>query len=244
MIMRDVHSLGGYLAWLAKRLIHLDQPYLITGPQAAYRYHRWLTPLENLVTLQVYTEDVPLWHQMGGDCCQVFERPPTTAQVQTTQEAVILDTALEPERYRRRRTMDGLAFVGPEDFCLDLVERARGETSPAEAAAIIIAQRDSLAWDLLLDQAERRGLVRRLGALLEAINAETEADLVPPKVIEELGRRVDTAHIPLETVSYPVGRHQSVPLSYQPIAERWGMRLTLPRYVIAKVVMDLQPQRS
>jgi len=234
----------GSLAWLAKRLIHLDQPYLITGPQAAYRYHRWLTPLENLVTLQVYMEDVPLWHQMGGDGCQVFERPPTTAQVQAAQEVIILDTALEPERYRRRRTMDGLDFVGPEDLCLDLVERARGETRPAEAAAIIIAQRDSLAWDLLLDQAERRGLVRRLGALLEAINTETGADLVPPEVIEELGRRVDTAHIPLETVSYPVGRHQSVPPLYQPIAERWGMRLTLPRYVIAKVVTNLQPQRS
>ncbi|MBE9506520.1 MAG: hypothetical protein IMY86_00585, partial [Chloroflexi bacterium] len=226
------------------RLPHLYRPYLITGPQAAYEYHRWLTPLENLVTLQVYAEDAPIWHQMTGEGCQVFETPPTTAQVHAAQEAVILDTALEPERYRRRRVMGGLAFVGPEDLCLDLVERARGETSPAEAVAIIIAQRDSLTWDLLLDQAEQRGLVRCLGTLLEAINTETEADLVPPRVIEELGRRVDTAHTSLETMSYPMGRHQSVPPSYQPIAERWGMRLTLPRYVIGKVVMDLQPQRS
>jgi len=242
--MRDVRSSRGYLAWLAKRLIHLDQPYLITGPQAAYRYHHWLTPLENLVTLQVYTEDVPLWHQMGGDGCQVFESPPTTAQVQAAQEAIILDTALEPERYRRRRVMDGLAFVRPEDLCLDLVERARGETSPAEAAAIIIAQRDSLAWDLLLDQAERRGLVRRLGALLEAINTETGAGLVPPEVIEKLGRRVCMAHASLEAETYPAGRHQSVPPLYQPIGERWGVHLALPRYVIGKVVMDLQPQRG
>jgi len=229
---------------LARQLANTNKPYLITGPQAAYKYHHWLTPLENLVTLQVYAEDVPVWYQIAGDGCQVFDSPPTTAQVQAAQEAVILDTALEPERYRRRRVMDGLTFIGPEDLCLDLVERARGETSLAEATAILIAQRDTLAWDLLLDQAERRGLVRRLGALLEAINTETEADLVPPKVIEELGRRPDTAHTSLETEGYPVGRHQSVPPSYQPIAERWGMRLTLPRYVIAKVVMDLQPQRS
>jgi len=244
MFVTNAYTPGRRLAWLAKRLTQLDQPYLITGPQAAYEYHRWLTPLENLATLQVYAEDVPIWHQMGGDGCRVFEIPPTTTQVQAAQEAIILDPMLEPERYRRRHEIDGLTFIAPEDLCLDLVERARGETSPAEAAAIIIAQRNFLAWHLLLDQAEQRRLVRRLGALLEAINLETEANLVPPEVVEELGRRVDTVPTPLETEIYPAGRHRSIPPSYRPIAERWGVRLALPRYVISKVVLDLQPQRG
>jgi len=244
MAVAVAHSPWHRLAWLARRLIRLDQPYLITGPQASYEYHRWLTPLENLVTLQVYAEDVPLWLQMAGGGCRVFETPPNTTQVRAAQEAIILDSTLEPERYQRLRVIDGLAFIALEDLCLDLVERARGETSLAEAAAIIIAQRDFLAWDVLLDQAEQRGLARRLGALLDAINAEAEATLVPPEAIKELGRRVDMVHPPLEEAIYPPGRHRSVPSSYRPIAERWGVRLALPRYVIGKVVLDLQPQRS
>jgi len=171
------------LSWLARRLTHLDEPYLITGPQAAYEYHRWLTPLENLATLQVHAEDVATWRKMpvpaqvAGEGCHVFEAPPTTAQVHRVQEAIILDPTLEPERHQRRRMIDGLAFVAPEDLCLDLLERARGETSLAEAAAItsatlstsLMARRDTLDWVMLLDQARRRGLARRLGALLEAV---------------------------------------------------------------------------
>jgi hypothetical protein len=138
--------------------------------------------------------------------------------------------------------MGGLAFVAPEDLCLDLIERAQGETSLAEAVAIMIAQRDALAWELLLDQAEQRGLVRQLGALLDAINAETELGIVPPNVIEALYHRIDTKRFLPERDVYPLGRHHSVPPRYQPIAERWGVRLVLPRYVIGKVIFDLHPQ--
>lgn len=244
MAATDARTSVDRLAWLARRLTQFDRPYLITGPQAAYEYHRWLTPLENVVTLQVYVEDVPIWHQVSGEGCQVFEAPPTTTQVHAAQEVIILDSTLEPERYQRRRVIGGLTFVTPEDLCLDLVERARGETSPAETAAIIIAQRNSLVWDLLLDQAGQRGLARRLGVLMEAINIETEASLVPPEVIEELGRRVDAVHTLPETATYPAGRHRSVPSSYRPIAERWRVHLALPRYVIGKVALDLQVQRG
>ena len=243
MVAIDAYTPGHRLAWLARRLTQLDRPYLITGPQAAYEYHRWLTPLENVATLQVYTEDVPIWRQVNGEGCQVFETPPTTAQVQAVKEGIILDPTLEAERYRRRRVIGGLTFIAPEDLCMDLVERARGETSPAEAVAIIIAQRKFLAWDLLLDQAGQRGLARRLGALLEAINVET-VSVVPSEVIEKLRRRVDSVHTPPETTTYPAGRHRAIPFAYQPIAERWGLRLVLPRYVIGKVALDLQAQQG
>lgn len=244
MAVAHAYSPRRRLAWLARRLVNLDGPYLITGPQAAYEYHRWLTPLENLVTLQVHAEDVPVWRQVAGEGCLVFETLPTMAQVYAVQAAIVLNPTLEPKRYQRRRVVDGLAFVAPEDLCLDLVERARGETSLAEAAAILIAQRDSLAWDVLLDEAERRDLSHRLGALLEAINAETETELMSLKVIEDLCHRANTDRLPPEEAAYPPGRHQSVPPTYQPIAERWGIRLTLPRYVISKVIFDLQPQWS
>ncbi|MBS1253894.1 MAG: hypothetical protein MAG451_02948 [Anaerolineales bacterium] len=166
MITASAQSQDGRLAWLSRRLAGLDRLYLTTGPQAAYAYHRWLTPLENLVTLQVYTEDVPTWHQLSEQECHVFESLPTTTQVHAAPEAIILDPTLIPERHQRRRVIGGLAFVALEDLCLDLIERARGETSLAEVAAIIITQRDVLAWELLLDQAELRGLARQLGTLL------------------------------------------------------------------------------
>lgn len=234
------------LTWLSRRLARLDSPYLITGPQAAYAYHQWLTPLENLATLQVYAEDVSTWRQLAGKECHVFESPPTTTQVHATPEAIILDPTLTPERHQRRRVIEGLAFVAPEDLCLDLVERARGETSLAEAAAIILTQRDTLDWNTLLDLAERRGLARRLGALLEAINAEMEIDIIPQDVTEALHRRIDPQRPSDEGTVYPPGRHRSVPPQYRPIAERWDIHLALPRYVIGKVIFDLglQPERG
>lgn len=158
------------------------------------------------------------------------------------KKAVILDPTLASEQYQRQHIIDGLAFIAPEDLCLDLLEHARGETSLAEAAAIIIAQRDVLVWDILLNQAERRGLARRIGVLLEVINTEAETEVIPSKIIEELGLRVGTTHPPAETERYTVGRHRSIPSSYRPIGERWGMDIVLPRYVISKVAFDLQSQ--
>jgi len=43
--------------------------------------------------------------------------------MQTAQEAIILDSTLEPGGYRRRRVIDGLAFIAPEDLCLDLSDQ-------------------------------------------------------------------------------------------------------------------------
>jgi hypothetical protein len=256
MVETDTYASSDRLAWLVRRLTQFasqqscdeaqgrDAPYLITGPQAAYEYHRWLTPLENLVTLQVYAEEISTWQGMAGKECRVFETAPTTVQVNAAPEAIILDATLEPGRYRRRRVIGKLVFVAPEDLCLDLLARARGETSLAEAAAIIVAQREALVWEVLLEQAERRGLARRLGALLDAINTEMEMNLASLEAIKELGQWVERMTPPLEQGVYPPGRHRSVPPSYQPIVERWGVHLTLPRYVIGKVVMDLESPRS
>ena len=93
---------GQRLAWLAERLVRIDKPYLITGSQATYQYHRWLTPLENLVTLQVHAMDKPAWRLLAGDGCGVFEKLPTTAQLRTMPKALVLDPTLEPGRYQRR----------------------------------------------------------------------------------------------------------------------------------------------
>jgi hypothetical protein len=139
-------------------LANVNKPYLITGPQAAYKYHRWLIPLENLATLQIYAEDVPTWQQMAAKGFHVFETPPTTAQVQAVQEALILDPTLEADRYQRRRMFDGLAFIAPEDLILDLIERARGETSLAEATAEAVRT----AYDYLRSNLHRFTIDRSL----------------------------------------------------------------------------------
>lgn len=228
---------GQRLAWLAERLVRIDKPYLITGSQATYQYHRWLTPLENLVTLQVHAMDKPAWRLLAGDGCGVFEKLPTTAQLRTMPKALVLDPTLEPGRYQRRQMIEGLAFITPEDLCLDLVERARGETSPAEVAAILIARRESLDWQLLLTQAGQRGLARRLGALLEATGLELGADLAPAWFVTSLHRLAETE--PSSGQDYPAEHRRTVQATYPSLAERWGVQLRLPYHVIGKVVLDL-----
>jgi len=230
-------SPGQRLAWLADRLIRLDKPYLITGSQAAYQYHRWLTPLENLAHIQVYVADAPVWRQLAGDGYAVFETLPTTAQVRAAQKTIVLEPTLEPGRYRRRQMIDGLAFVAPEDLCLDLVERARGETSPAEVAAILIARREAVDWPVLLAQAGQRGLARRLGVLIEATGVELGADLAPAWFVGQLHRLAEEE--PSSDQDYPVVRRRAMLEAYPVLAERWGVRLRLPHHVIGKVVLDL-----
>jgi hypothetical protein len=209
-----------------------------------------LAPLENLVTLQVYPTDLCAWRGMAGDGCVVFEAPPTTAQVRTAREVILLDPTLELVQYERRRVIGGLSFIAPEDLCLDLIERARGETSPAEAAAILIAQRDSLAWDVLLAEAKRRVLARRLGALIEATGDEMGTAVAPSEFVRQLHASAMNERTPVADDGYPPGRRQPALDAYASLAERWGIRWRLPRYVIGKVVFDLgqrqavQPRQS
>jgi hypothetical protein len=231
------YSAGQRLAWLADRLIRFERPYLITGSQAAYQYHHWLTPLENMAHIQVYAADVPMWWRLAGDGCAVFETLPTTAQVRAAQKTIILEPTLESGRYRRRQMLDGLAFVAPEDLCLDLVERARGETSPAEVAAILIARREALDWSALLTQAGQRGLARHLGVLIEATGVELGAELAPAWFVGQLHRLA--AGEPFSDQDYPSMRRRASLEAYPALDERWGVRLCLPHHVIGKVVLDL-----
>jgi hypothetical protein len=230
-------SPGQRLAWLADRLIRLDRPYLITGSQAAYQYHRWLTPLDNLASIQVYAADTPAWRRLADDGVAMFEALPTTAQVRAAQKTIVLEPTLEFERYRRRQMIDGLAFVAPEDLCLDLVERARGETSPAEVAAILIAKRETLDWSALLVQTGQRGLARRLGVLIEATGVELGADLAPAWFVGQLHRLAEGE--PFNDQDYPIARRRVMSETYPMLSERWGVRLRLPHHVIGKVVFDL-----
>lgn len=236
----SAYSPGQRLAWLAERLGRLNKPYLITGSQATYQYHRWLTPLENLAALQVYGADAPAWLRLVGDGCTVFETLPTTAQVRAVQKAIVLEPTLEPARYQRRQIIEGLAFVAPEDLCLDLVERARGETSPAEAAAILIAGRETLDWQILLAQAGQRGLARRLGIVIEATGVELGADLAPMWFVAQLHRLAQAE--PFSDQDYPAVRSRAMLETYPVLTKRWGIRLRLPHHVIGKVVLDLSPR--
>jgi len=233
-------SAGQRLAWLADRLVRLDRPYLVTGSQAAYQYHRWLTPLANLAAIQVFAADAPAWWRLAGDGWAMFETLPTTAQVRAAQKTIILEPTLESGRYGRRQMIDGLAFVAPEDLCLDLVERACGETSPAEVAAILIARREAVDWPVLLAQAGQRGLARRLGVLIEATGVELGADLAPAWFVGQLHRLAEGE--PFNGQDYPTTRRRAMLEAYPALAERWGVRLRLPHHVIGKVVLDLSAQ--
>lgn len=232
-----MHAPGQRLSWLIERLVKLDKPYLITGAQAAFQYHRWLTPLENLASIQVHMIDMAEWLQLADDTCVVIETLPSTAQARMAQRLLVLEPTLESGRYLRRHMIDGLAFVAPEDLCLDLVARARGETSPAEAAAILIARHAVLDWRTLLTQAGQRGLARRLGALIEAISIELGTDLAPAWFVTELHLVAQTE--PSDNQDYPARRSRTVQATYPSLTQRWGVRLRLPHHVIGKVVFDL-----
>jgi len=118
-----------------------SEPYLITGTVAAFQYHRWLSPPPGLLALKVHASALGDWEQMlARDGVRAFTSPPSQRDVEALDLAVVLDPTLTPALYARRRMVGSLSYEAPEDLVLTLLARSRGETSIAEAAAILITR--------------------------------------------------------------------------------------------------------
>jgi type I site-specific restriction-modification system R (restriction) subunit len=134
-----------------------------------------------------------------------------------------------------------------------------------EAVAIILRRKD-LKWfgkDGLINLAEKYGISRRLGFLLDAINFESSKHLIEEEIIKRIKENVKgrsgemfprddvlltrfqelsnkLAHQALLTKSEKEelekisGRLES----YKELSEKWGLRVILPRETIRKVLED------
>jgi len=227
-----------------------SEPYLITGTVAAFQYHRWLSPPPGLLALKVHASALGDWEQMlARDGVRAFTSPPSQRDVEALDLAVVLDPTLTPALYARRRMVGSLSYEAPEDLVLTLLARSRGETSIAEAAAILITQHEQIDWDYLAERAIASGQARPLGILGEIIRREAGTRYVPTEFVTRLRRTPafpatdETRYYPLNwQVKYALRRNrpERIRSTYPDISAHWNVTVTLPRHVIAKVVADLR----
>lgn len=165
------------LAYLALQAERLPEPYLITGPQAAYLYHRWLSPITKIVHIRILKEDVPTWQHLLTSHWTVFTETPTLTQVHRKTRVVVLEPYLTKHLWVRRVIDQGLAFISPEDLCLHFLRTAITQIRLLELAALLIKQKESLDWAYLFDQAGRYSLNERLISIIQTINREAGRSL-------------------------------------------------------------------
>lgn len=160
------------LANLAAQAETLPGSHLITGPQAAYTYHRWLLPIAKVVNVRIPEEDVARWQAALTPPWTVFTQTPSLTQVRPATRVAILEPYLSEALYQRRIIRQGLAFISPEDLCLQLLATAATQIALSEIAALLIALKDTLDWAYLLKQTGSSQSGQRLTEIIHAINRE------------------------------------------------------------------------
>jgi hypothetical protein len=162
---------------LALQAETLPEPYLITGPQAAYIYHRWLSPITKIIHIRILKEDVPTWQHLLTSGWTVFTETPTLTQVHRKTRVAVLEPYLTKDLWVRRVIHQGLAFISPEDLSLHFLRTATTQTRLLEMAALLIKQKDTLDWAYLFNQVIEYSLNERLISIIQTINGEAGRSL-------------------------------------------------------------------
>jgi hypothetical protein len=243
-------------------LINDKLPYALTGSYAAYYYHRYMIP-PKVFEIKIRSGDEGKWIAfLTDEQTRVFIGSVT--EKRKIKNYVRLLHSFLPIESIRSKAEEGYYIEKPEFLLIELLGRET-QNSIVEAVAIILRKKD-LKWfgkDGLINLAEKYGISRRLGFLLDAINFESSKPLIEEEITkrikesvkgrsEEMFPRDDVlltrfqelrdklAHQALLTKSEKEelekisGRLES----YKDLSEKWGLRVILPRETIRKVLED------
>jgi predicted DNA-binding transcriptional regulator YafY len=218
--------------------------YLITGAQAAYRYHHWRVPPQGDFELLVDLVDWDTWYAYLRDSRTLVGKEwPTADERRRYTESVVLRPGLTEALWERRLAADELMYISPMDIVFHLLA-TQTEAAVGEALAILIARRMQWDWAVLAVEVEDRRMARQFGCLFEVINHESGQVVVPQEVVERLFARVQDT-VGEAVFTFPLGRVgeglpvAGLPPEYQAIGRRWGLDLLVPRHLVLKVLDDL-----
>lgn len=160
------------LTHLATQVEKLPEPYLITGPQAAYVYHRWLQPISKMIEICIPPEKVMTWQAILSSSWTVLSQPPTVTRMRRASRILILKPHWTQKQNKRRVMYKGLAFISAEDLCIDLLRESKTQIGLSEIAALLIKQKDNLDWSYLFHETKSSWLGYRLKEIIQTINHE------------------------------------------------------------------------
>ena len=172
------------LANLAAHADTLPEPYLVTGPQAGYLYHRWLSPISKMVDLSIPQESVATWQAILPEPWVVLTHPPTYTLLRQTTRMAILEPSLSESLWARRVIYQGLPFISPEDLSLHLLRTAKTSLGLSEIAALLIEQKETLDWSYLYREIDSEWLSHRLKEIIWSANQVAGYSLITTPFIE------------------------------------------------------------
>jgi hypothetical protein len=237
------------ISQILNKLKNSRRPYVITGSRASVLYHRWLSPVPKIVELRIYPEDHGYWvNLLQSEAVYVSETPPTTEMMNSFDVAVLLKKDLNDAICLNKRTVDDLCYESPEDLCVHFLESLVAEIAAMEFLAVLLVQRLTFRWDYFGDRVTARGFAREAGILLEVINEHTQQSLMPKTAIDFLFNKAmkvgvtNHGYYPFTwRVRLALKRinKNEIGVTYPQTSRKWGVKVVLPRYIMDKLVLDL-----
>lgn len=134
--------------------------------------------------------------------------------------------------------VEGIRYQTPEALVIAGLE-SEDRFGLMDALAILITKRDELDYDKLLRLAEREGVTRKLGCVLEMINYEAGREIFLNKQIAEIQGKTDTSYLmsfpkTIETTPFTEEKEH-----YANIGKRWNIKIYLSKAFVSKIVTDL-----
>jgi hypothetical protein len=213
---------------------HLDG--VIGGAYAAFEYHRYSTP--GKVDIHVNREDLEKWVALLTDKGAAISIDAIPSE-KTGKENVHIHSGLTNDTLKESTNINGIRYLTPEILVIEGL-KSENQFGLTDALAILITKRDELDHDKLLRLAEREGVTRKLGCVLEIINYETRREMFPTKQIAEIQRRTDTSYhttFPKTIETIPFAEEEKE--HYRDIGKRWNTKITLSKAFVSKIVTDL-----
>ncbi len=226
-----------------------QRPYVITGSRASVQYHQWLSPVPKIVELRIYPEDDGYWmNLLWGEAVYISETPPTTEMMKGLELGVLLSKKLDAQIYQNKRTIAGLHYESPEDLCIHFLGSLVAEIAVMETLAIFLVQRLVFRWDCFGERVTAMGFAREAGILLDVINEHTQQSLMPQTVIDfffSKAMKVEVSNHGYYPFTWRVRlalkrmNENDIVVTYPKISQKWGVKVVLPRYIMDKLVLDL-----
>jgi DNA-binding MarR family transcriptional regulator len=244
-------------------LIEEKLPYALTGSHAAYHYHRYILP-PKVYEIKVKQGDEGKWIAfLTDEQTKVFIGE--VIEKRKINNYIKLLHSTFPIELIRTKTTEGYYIEKPEYLLIELMQR-QTQTSIVEATAIILQMKDEVKWlgnNGIITIANKLGVSRRIGFLLDAINFEAYKPLIKEEVIEKIWKNVkgksgeifpkdDVLLSKLQKLKNKLA-HQALLTSsereelrkiterledYKLLSEKWGIEVILPREIIRKVLED------
>jgi len=213
---------------------HLD--CVIGGAYASFKHHRYSTP--GKIDIHVNKEDLEKWVALLTDKGTAISIDAIPSE-KTGKENVHIHSDLTNDTLKQSTIINGIRYLTPEILVVEGL-KSEDRLSLIDALAILITKRDELDYDKLLRLAEREGVTRKLGCVLEMINYEAGREMFPTRQIAEIQGRTDTSYL----TSFPK-KIETAPFTeeekehYMDIGKRWNVKIYLSKAFVSKIVTDL-----